>query len=431
MLGKQSAVPEQPSSVSGVLRRPFTEQVAFFRGKLGNLVPTERWDDLERDQHDTGFMVAGAAKADLLSDLAAAVDRSIAEGKSLEAFRKDFRSIVARNGWHGWTGEGTKGGEAWRTRTIYRTNAATSYSAGRFAQLLEEKFPLWVYRHGGSHDPRPEHLDFNGLCLPPDHPFWMIFYPPSDWGCSCYVIGARNERGARRVGGDPDKKLPEGWDRINPRTGVPHGAGRNWDYAPGASVAPIVQATAEKIRHWDYRIAKGLMESVPSDRQDALATSYRALPSVADDARRFARLVLGENEGEVEALRTLGLVGPRQAGAISAELANDVPPLDLFDFSLTRDAFLHVQRAHGSAATEAPRGQQPISADDYALLPRIINDPDRIEDGGRSDIGEPLVRYVKVIDGRRYVAVFAIRRGRRTLGLKTFYAGEGGNAPPR
>lgn len=28
------------------LKRPFAEQVAFFRGKLGNLVPTAKWDEL-------------------------------------------------------------------------------------------------------------------------------------------------------------------------------------------------------------------------------------------------------------------------------------------------------------------------------------------------------------------------------------------------
>ena len=48
------------------LRRPFAEQVAFFRGKLGNLVPTATWRDLWKSQHDRAFMVAGAAKADLL-----------------------------------------------------------------------------------------------------------------------------------------------------------------------------------------------------------------------------------------------------------------------------------------------------------------------------------------------------------------------------
>lgn len=425
---------DQPSAVSGVMRRPFTEQVAFFRGKLGDLVPTEAWDDMVREQHDTAFMVAGAAKADLLSDLAAAVDRTIAEGKSLDAFRKDFRSIVQRRGWHGWTGEDTKGGRAWRTRTIYRTNAATSYAAGRRAQLLSGNFPLWVYRHGGSKHPRPFHLDvLDGIVLPPDAPFWRFYSPPSDWGCSCYVLGARSERAARRLGGDPDKKLPAGWDVPDPKTGRLPGIGKNWDYAPGASVAPVVQAAAEKITHWDYRIAKGFMADVPEAMRDSIGSSYRSLPSVADDARRYARRVWGESEGAIEPLRTLGLVGPRQAEAIRQHLGADGPGgLDLFDFSLAQHDLEHVRAGHGDDATERPRGQRAITPDDFALLPSIIEKPDRIEPIG-SKAEETFIDYVKMIRGELFTVRFAIRRGRRTLGLRSLFVRvkKGKSTPPR
>lgn len=432
-------VPDQKSSLSGTLRRPFTEQVAFFRGKLGNLVPTQFWDDLEREQHDTAFMVAGAQKADLLSDLAVAVDRTIAEGKSLEAFRKDFRAIVQKNGWHGWTGEGTKGGEAWRTRTIYRTNASTSYAAGRYAQLVAGNFALWVYRHGGSKDPRHEHLHiFDGLCLPPDHPFWKIFYPPSDWGCSCYVVGAISARAAKRLGGDPDKKLPAGWDAINPKTGVPNGAGRNWNYAPGATVAPIVNAAAEKVRNWPYQIGKGFMESVPEQFQDALAQSYRSLPSVADDARRFARYVWGESDQPrtLRLIRTLGLVGPRQAAelkdVLTAAEVTDVPDLRLFDFSLAQQDILHVKASHGDPAKERPRGQRAVTSDDFAFLTSILEKPDEVRFAGISNKKETLVDYIKIIDGERYTVTLAIRAGRRTLALETFFIRirKGGSARP-
>lgn len=402
-------MPAQPSAVAGVLRRPFAEQIAFFRGKLGNLVPTQFWDDLEREQHDTGFMVAGAQKADLLSDLAAAVDRTIAEGKSLGAFRKDFRAIVQRHGWHGWTGEDSKGGRAWRTRTIYRTNAATSYAAGRYAQLVEGNYPLWIYFHGGSKEPRPEHLAFNGICLPPDHDFWTIFYPPSDWGCSCYVIGARSARAARILGGDPDKQLPNGWDAINPKTGTPFGTGRNWDYAPGASVAPIVTASAEKIRGWDYQIGKAFMEGVPEAMRDALAQSYRALPSVADDVRRYAQRVAGLSEGVIEPLRTLGLVGPRQAAAIAGQLSDDAAAaIDLFDFALDEAAARAILKPR-----RVWQGERAAAPADFAALPAILERPDRIEDAGQA-----MVRYVKVISGERFIAVFGIDRDRRSLVLQ-------------
>ena len=46
---------------------PFQEQIDFFRAKLN--LPTDRWDDIWKAAHDRAFVVAGAAKADLLNDL--------------------------------------------------------------------------------------------------------------------------------------------------------------------------------------------------------------------------------------------------------------------------------------------------------------------------------------------------------------------------
>lgn len=268
---------EHPSSLSGAFGQSFPEQLAFFRRKLGNRVPTRRWTDLQGEAHDTAFMVAGAAEADLLTDLAKAVDKAISEGRGIEDFRRDFRNIVTKNGWTGWTGEGSVKGEAWRVGVIYRTNAYTSYAAGRMAQLKAGNFPFWVYRHGGSQEPRPQHLDWNGLVLPPDHEFWQARYPPSDWGCSCYVVGARSAAGARRLGGDPDKRLDEGWNAIDPRTGAPVGIGKGWAYAPGASVADPVNAIAAKLSRWDPAVAKAFMDSLGDAPPDVLAQAYRAL----------------------------------------------------------------------------------------------------------------------------------------------------------
>lgn len=254
-------MPDHPSAISGAFRRPFPEQVAFFRQKMGRLVPTRRWDDLIGAAHDQAFMVAGAQKADLLADLAAAVDRAIADGTGLDAFQREFEAAVERHDWHGWTGEETKGGRAWRVRTIYRTNMRTSYAAGRLAQLRASNFPLWHYVHGGSRDPRPEHLlVFNGLALPPEHPFWETHYPPSDWGCSCYVIGARSARAVRRQGGDPDKQLPADWDQRLPATGEPAGIGRGWGYAPGRSVVATVQALSDKAEQLPPQLASALLQ---------------------------------------------------------------------------------------------------------------------------------------------------------------------------
>ncbi len=403
-----------------VLGRPFAEQVAFYRNKLGNLVPTARWDDIQRDAHDTGFMVAGAAKADLLADLAMAVDRAVSEGRGLGEFRKDFRSIVERNGWHGWTGEGTRAGERWRTRTIYQTNAITSYSAGRLAQLQEGGFDLWVYRHNDSvRNPRPEHVKLDGLTLPAKHPLWKRYYPPNGWGCQCYVVGARSAAGARRLGGDPDKGLPEGWD-ADQAPGIDEG----WDYQPGARVAQTVSQMAEKSRAWPYEIAKAYMDGVPEHLRDQLARSYRALPSVADDARRYAARVLrGEAQSQLPAYRTLGLL---TAGDIAQVKAAKELQVGGYDYALDVSAVRHVEKHHGSEKSERSRGQRAVAVEDYAMLPRLLNEGGPLLDAGVSrTTSAPLVRRELTVDGVTYVAVFEVRKGRRMLVLQTFYIREG------
>ena len=250
--------------IAGVLKRPFAQQVAFFRGKLGNLIPTQRWTDVQRSGHDRGFMVAGAQTADLLAALAAAVDRGATEGKSIDAFRKDFAAIVKQTGWS-YTGEFN-----WRTRTIYRTNMATSYAAGRNAQLREGGFPYLMYKHGGSADPRPEHLAWDGIVLPADHPFWRTHFAPNGWGCSCRIVGLRSLDDARRLGGDPDKQLPEGWDSIDPKTGAPPGIDKGWDYRPGDTVVDAVAAMARKAEQWPESIRLAYIDSLPEDRRAEL-----------------------------------------------------------------------------------------------------------------------------------------------------------------
>ena len=408
-----------PSTTAGVFHRPFAAQVAFFRQKLGNLVPTRTWRDMQGAAHDSGFMVAGAQKADLLASLAAAIDRAQAEGTSLEAFRKDFRAAVAATGWTGWTGEGTAGGEAWRTRTIYVTNTKTAYHAGRLAQLRAGNYAYWVYRHNDSvRHPRPEHLSWDGITLPPDHPWWNTHYTPNGWGCECFIVGARSLAGARRLGGKPDKALPAGWDSIDPATGAPPGIDEGWGYMPGGTVSDTVRTMAAKTQQWEYTLAKAYMQGVPATTRDALATSYRALPSVADDVRRYAQRAIAAPQAaaDLPPYRTLGLLTSDQAAQVQAATGTDV---GLFDFALDAPAVLHVQEKHGNADTEARRGQVAVTADDYALLPQLLNAPDSIKYDGTSGVGRAVLLFEKLIGPRRYVAAFEVRNGRKMLALQS------------
>ncbi len=215
-------------------RQQFQQQIDFFLQKLN--LPTQRWDDIKTRANDRAFYVAGAQKADLLADLRAAVDKSV-NGQSIDQFRKDFAAAVAKSGWSGWTGQGTKAGEAWRTRIIYQTNIATSYAAGRWTQLndpdLVSARPFWRYVHSDSVlSPRPQHKAWgdSGLTLPREHPFWKTHFPPNGWGCQCRVVAARAPKS-----GDATSP-PDGRDAIDAKTGAPVGIDKGWGYAPGANV---------------------------------------------------------------------------------------------------------------------------------------------------------------------------------------------------
>lgn len=247
---------------------PFDEQIAFFQAKLGNLIPTRTWRDVRHAGHDTGFMVAGAAKADLLSDFAQAVDSTIAEGKSLQWFRQAFDAIVEEHGWS------HTGGRDWRSKVIYQTNMATSYAAGRLAQLrdpeLQKLAPFWMYVHNDSVlHPRPQHLAWNGLTLPADDPWFKTHYPPNGWGCRCRVTAVSKAQATRdggRFGPPPD-------DGANPKTGTPNGIDRGFDYMPGDTVTERIRQTLldQKLPKLEAPLGVALWESLAPAAEDLAA----------------------------------------------------------------------------------------------------------------------------------------------------------------
>jgi hypothetical protein len=379
--------------------RPFAEQAAFFRQKLN--LPTERWDDIMRAAHDRAFIVAGVAKADLLADLRAAVQRAIDTGGTIQQFRADFDGIVAKHGWTGWTGEGTPGGYAWRTRVIYQTNMSTSYAAGRWAQLNDPGLaairPYWRYNHAeGVRHPRPQHVAWHGLVLPRGHPFWPTHYPPNDWLCHCYVTAAsaRDYAAAQAAG---RATPPAGWDAIDPKTGAPVGIGRGWDYAPGASTdTSLRDMVADKLITYPPAITKALSRDLNRYIAAHLAPADFAAAVLADRAITYdAWLGFPDNFDAIEA--ATGLDVRNYPGILPA----DVPR--------------HVERGHEQDGA----GQRPVRVEDYNLVWEVLTAADSIEASHPTGRGLPSILAWKEIAGERYRAVFEVRPGKknRTLAL--------------
>jgi hypothetical protein len=370
---------------------PFKEQIDYFRGKVD--LPTRAWTDVYDAEHDYAFVVAGAVKRDLLSDLRGAVEKSIANGTTLEQFRRDFDQVVGKHGWQ------YNGGRGWRTNVIWETNLRQSYNAGREAQMadpeLRKRRPYGLYRHGDSAHPRPEHLAWNGITLSLDDPWWATHNPQNGWGCKCkkFMLSARDvERQGLKIGPAPEiewedrvigKNSPNG-----PRTvRVPKGIDPGFEYAPGRS--RLADAVPQLRAHDPLPTPSALPGTVPLPTGLPNRRPIGALPSprpVAAD-----RLSPIDQPVSQAVARFLGEFG-----------ATDTTP------SVLRDVVGDVQVIGRAMFTDAKTGAiklaPQVKAHELPLLAEALKAPDevwvRLE--WRSDLGKAVLR-------RRYLAHFQVK----------------------
>jgi hypothetical protein len=400
-----SQIKAMPDKAAFGFGTPFYEQLEFFRKKLN--LPTERWDDIKRSAHDRAFIVAGASKADLLNDLRGAVDKAIAQGSGLGQFRKDFAAIVQRNGWTGWTGEGSKAGEAWRTRIIFQTNMATSYAAGRWQQLnhpdLLKLRPYWRYHHAdGVLHPRQMHQSWNGITLPHDHVFWKTHFAPNGWMCHCWISAVSAEEYAKSQAAGKTQP-PDGWNKVDPKTDTMVGIDKGFDYAPGASVnIPLREMVQNKLVNYPPAISKALTHSVNRYIEAGYSAFEFASNSLADAAMHSDQLWLGFVENDaLDAAAKTSLLG--------------------YLVLLQGNAPRHIKRRHEHDGS----GQRmPIPAD-YDYMAGDLAMPDSVKTGEMVN-GLQRIVLTKAHGSELFRWVFEIRPGKRnrnivpvTLSIKT------------
>jgi len=366
-------------------RLPFAEQIEFYRDRID--MDSETWSDVWQAQHDKAFMVAGA-KGDLLTDLRSAVDSAIAEGTTIERFRRSFDGIVEKHGWQ------HSGGRDWRTRVIYGTNLRTSYAAGRFRQLKENAgvLPCWQYRHSHvSQIPRQHHLAWDGLVLRHDDPWWDTRYPPNGWGCNCYVTGI-DEDGLRRLGKTGPDTAPRmqvreamvGKKGPNPRIEeVPVDIDPGWAYAPGQS---LVQGRMRKASGQAPMVAAhGIREVLAMPRmQGSLRDEWRDWVN-AEDRTRASSYFLTDT------------VAPEIMSALRLYRQDLATPI----LSARRNEIYHARRDRKTDMGNA------VSWADIERIPDIIERPKAV--------------FLDIEKGNRLVYVFEPLDGDGRLGKLVFW----------
>lgn len=226
---------------------PPSEAIAFFRSK--GLVASFAWQDVWQEEHGKAFTVAKGMSLEIVQDIRDAVDAAIADGTTLQAFKKRLQPILEARGWWGrkamtdpLTGEDktVQLGSPRRLRTIFDVNLRTAYSAGKWERVQRTKASAPYLRYVAIMDgrTRPAHRAWNGVTLPADDPWWQTHTPPCGWRCRCTFIqvSARTmERRGWTVTTSPPKFPPTTY--TNPRTGevsrVEGGIDPGFNYNPG------------------------------------------------------------------------------------------------------------------------------------------------------------------------------------------------------
>ena len=110
-----------------------------------------------------------------------------------------------------------------RCLALYKTFSAICYARVRYAQIQRTDFPFIVYHCGDASAQLycgSAHGDLDGLVFAVADPILHRYLPPTRWDCSCFLSGADTCAASRRLGGLPDKPLPDWARQLDPVTGL-------------------------------------------------------------------------------------------------------------------------------------------------------------------------------------------------------------------
>ena len=175
--------------------------------------PKASWayTDLLDNAHDRAFVVAKMMDVDLATTVQRSIINAMQEGKGYKAWAKDIDKVLADAGWYnGQINVDSQGnakkvvtGGQHRLETIYRTNVAAAYEAGRqqviFNDREDDPFGYVMYSAIMDNRTRPTHKALHGKVMEKSDPAWDAIAPPNGYNCRCTVISITKGQ-ARRYG---------------------------------------------------------------------------------------------------------------------------------------------------------------------------------------------------------------------------------------
>lgn len=164
--------------------------------------PKASWayTDLLDNAHDRAFVVAKMMDVDLATTVQRSIIDAMQEGKGYKAWAKDIDKVLAKSGWYdgqinvdaqGNAKKVVAGGQH-RLETIYRTNVAAAYEAGRqqviFNDRDDDPFGYVMYSAIMDNRTRPTHKALHGKVMEKSDPAWSSISPPNGYNCRCTIV---------------------------------------------------------------------------------------------------------------------------------------------------------------------------------------------------------------------------------------------------
>lgn len=164
--------------------------------------PKASWayTDLLDNAHDRAFVVAKMMDVDLATTMQRSIIDAMQNGTGYKAWAKDIDKVLAKSGWYdgqinvdaqGNAKKVVTGGQH-RLETIYRTNVAAAYEAGRqqviFNDRDDDPFGYVMYSAIMDNRTRPTHKALHGKVMEKSDPAWSSISPPNGYNCRCTIV---------------------------------------------------------------------------------------------------------------------------------------------------------------------------------------------------------------------------------------------------
>lgn len=222
--------------------------------------------DVWEEEHDLAFTAAKVMREDVLETMSGSLEVAFAEGQTFEQWKKNLQPDLEKQGW--WkpqivrdaaTGQAAAINPPSRLRTIFRTNMRTARAAGQDERIQRNKRarPYLMFTVGPSAEHREEHLEWHGIILPVDDPWWDTHTPPLGYGCKCSIrtLSKSQRERAIRDGVPHPRREP-----ILDKDGLPTG------HVVDKRLPPRLDAPTVKLVPWENK-RTGEVELVPEGIQ--------------------------------------------------------------------------------------------------------------------------------------------------------------------